>query len=425
MASRYRPDTEFVHGTYEPRKHCRARAVPIYQTAAFTYDSADFAASLFGFEQPGFIYTRLGNPTVDEAERRLSLVEKGVGAVGFASGMAAMSGLVLNILKPGDEILAASCLYGGAVGLLRDTLATLGITTRFFDPLDKQSMLERVSEATRLVIVENLANPRLLVPDHEALAAVAAAHHIPYVVDNTISTPYLTNPADYGADLVVHSCTKYLDGHGSILGGMVVDIGRFEWARDRYPLLHEPGPSGRPFVDEFGAQAFLARLRAKVLMNLGGCMSPFSAFLLIRGMETLHVRMERHCTSAAYLARFLRDHPLVSWVCYPGLEDHPSHVQAKHYLRKHAGAMIGFGIKGGYEAGKRFIDRVDLLCHSTNIGDTKTLVIHPSSTTHRNLTPAERQLAGIGDDFLRVSVGLEDVRDLERELDRALRESAG
>jgi O-acetylhomoserine (thiol)-lyase len=421
MANRYRRNTDLVHGAYAPEQHCRARAVPIYQTAGFTYDSADHAAALFGLEQPGFIYTRLGNPTVAEAEQRLCLLEGGVGAVGFASGMAALTGLVLNVLRPGDEILAASCLYGGSIGLLRDTLQTLGITTRFFDPLKAEEFANKVSNSTRMVIVENLANPRLLVPDHEGLSNVAAARGIPYVVDNTLPTPYLTNPKDYGADLVLHSCTKYLDGHGSILGGMVVDLGRFHWSADKYPLMHELAPSGRSFVDEFGPLAFATRLRSKVLMNMGGCMAPFSAFLLVRGMETLHVRMERHCENAAALARFLERHPAVSWVCYPGLPGHPAHLQAKRYLRQHFGGMLGFGIRGGYDAGKRFIDQVKLLCHSTNIGDTKTLVIHPASTTHRNLTPEEREQASIGDDFIRVSVGLEDVADLEQELDRALR----
>jgi O-acetylhomoserine (thiol)-lyase len=259
-----------------------------------------------------------------------------------------------------------------------------------------------------------------LVPDHEALSRIATSRGIPYVVDNTLPTPFLTNPKDYGADLVLHSCTKYLDGHGSILGGVVVDLGRFQWSRERYPLLHETTPSGSSFVDEFGDLAFVTRLRSKVLMNTGGCMSPFSAFLLVRGMETLHVRMQRHCENAAALARFLETHPAVGWVCYPGLESHPAHQQAKRYLRQYFGGMIGFGVRGGYEAGKRFIDQVQLLCHTTNIGDTKTLVIHPASTTHRNLTAIERQQAGIGDDFIRLSVGLEDVADLEQELDRAL-----
>jgi O-acetylhomoserine (thiol)-lyase len=423
MTNRYRFNTELVHGAYVPAQHNRARAVPIYQTAGFTYDSADHAAGLFGLEQPGFIYSRLGNPTVDEAEQRLCRLEGGVGAVGFASGMAALTGLVLNILKPGDEILAASCLYGGSVGLLRDTLNTLGITTQFFDSLDACELESKISPKTRLILVENLANPRLIVPDHAGLSKIARAAGIPYVVDNTLASPFLTNPKDYGADLVLHSCTKYLDGHGSLLGGMVIDLGRFEWTAERYPLMFERTPSGRTFVEEFGPLAYTTRLRSKVLMNMGGCMAPFSAFLLIRGMESLHVRMERHCENAAALAEFLKGHKAVSWVCYPGLSEHPAHENARRYLRGHFGAMIGFGVRGGYDAGRRFIDQVKLLCHSTNIGDNKTLVIHPASTTHRNLTMEERMKAGIGDDFIRLSVGLEDVADLQGELDSALRNS--
>jgi O-acetylhomoserine (thiol)-lyase len=421
MTHRYSRNTVLVHGTYKPEDHNRSRAVPIYQTAGFTYDSADHAAALFGLTEPGFIYSRLHNPTVEEAEQRLCLLEGGVGAVAFASGMAAMMGLMLNVLRPGDEVLAASCLYGGTIGLLRDTLSNFGIKTHFFDPLRVDDLKRQLNSNARMIVVENLANPRLLVPEHEAISAVAKENGILYVVDNTVGTPYLTNPRDYGADIVVHSCTKYLDGHGNILGGIVVDSGTFEWNQERYPLVHEAAPSGQSFVEQFGPLAFVTRMRSKVLMNTGGCMAPFSAFLLNRGMETLHVRMERHCENAATLARFLEGHPCVSWVSYPGLESHPAHSQAKRYLRVHFGGMLGFGIQGGYEAGKRFINQVALLCHSTNIGDTKTLVIHPASTTHRNLTAAERESAGIGDDFIRLSAGLEDVRDLELELDRALK----
>lgn len=420
MSQRYDRATQFIHGTYDPKDHCRSRAVPLYQSAAFTYDSVDHAAGLFGLEQPGFIYSRLSNPTVDEAEQRLSLVEQGVGAVAFASGMAAISALILNMLRPGDEILASSCLYGGTAGLLGDTLKTLGITARFFDPLDAQTLRKVLSPATRLVFVENLANPRLDVPDHAALRAVASEIQVPYVVDNTSATPYLTNPIEYGADFVVHSCTKYLDGHGMILGGVVIDAGTFVWDRERYPLLYDATPSGRTYIDQFGPLAFLRRLRSKILMNLGGCMAPFSALLLLRGMETLHVRMQRHCENASMLAAFLANHPRVGWVRYPGLEDHPSHHHASGYLRGHFGGVLGFGPRGGYDASRCFIDRVKLLCHSTNIGDTKTLVIHPASTTHRNLTEQERHQAGIGDDFVRLSAGLENIDDLQGELDRAL-----
>ncbi|MBN1960702.1 MAG: O-acetylhomoserine aminocarboxypropyltransferase/cysteine synthase [Deltaproteobacteria bacterium] len=420
MSKRYAPETELVHGTYEPQAHQHARAIPLYQTAAFTYDSSDHAAELFNFKESGFIYSRLGNPTVAEAEIRVAMLEGGVAGVAFASGMAAVTGLILNMLRPNDEIVAASCLYGGSIGLLRDTLSTLGIKTRFFNPLDENSLRTQITEKTRLIFVENLANPSLLVPIHETLSAIAHEINVPYVVDNTIATPYLTNPINYGADFVIHSCTKYLDGHGMIIGGILVDAGRFIWQPERYPLMFESTPTGRAYAEQFGPLAFTTRLRGKVLMNMGACMSPHTAWLMLRGMETLHIRMQRHCENASQLAKFLKSHAQVKWVCYPELEDHPSHTQAKKYLRQYFGAMIGFGVAGGYEAGRHFIDQIELLCHSTNIGDTKTLVIHPASTTHRNLNINERENAGIGDDFIRMSVGLENVNDLITELDRAL-----
>lgn len=419
MTKEFSLDTLLVHGGYDPRDHARSRMVPIYQTAAFGYDSVDHAASLFALEQPGFIYTRIGNPTVEFAERRLSLVEKGVAAVGFASGMAAVTGLILNCLKPGDEILASHCLYGGSIGLFGDTLPTLGIRTRFFDALDPDSLEKVASSAARLVFVENLANPRLTVPNYEFLSAFCRQRRLPLVVDNTIATPFLTTPIDYGADLVVHSCTKYLEGHGSIIGGMVIDRGSFEWDRDRYPLLFEPAPSGQPFVDAFGPQAFTARLRGKVLMNTGGCMAPMSAFLLIHGMESLHVRMARHCENARRIAEALSSHPKVAYVVHPSLANHPSHATASRYLRDY-GAMVGFGLHGGFDACRRFIDRVTLLTHGTNIGDTKTLVIHPASTTHRNVPREQRLAAGIGDDFIRLSVGLESADDLLTAIDEGI-----
>jgi O-acetylhomoserine (thiol)-lyase len=404
-------DTLLVHGGYEPREHGRSRMVPIYQTAAFSYDSVDHAAALFALEEPGSIYTRIGNPTVEFAERRLALVESGIAAVGFASGMAAEMGLVLNCLRPGDEILAGNCLYGGSIGLFGDTLPTLGIKTRFFDPLDAASLQRAWSPASRLVFVENLANPRLSVPDYAEVAGFCQRKKLPLVVDNTIATPYLTNPTEYGADLVVHSCTKYLEGHGAIIGGVVIDRGSFEWDRERYPLLFEPSPSGKSFVEAFGPLAFTTRMRGKVLMNTGGCMAPMSAYLLIHGMESLHVRMPRHCENAQRIATALAVHPKVKYVVHPSLESHPSHATAKRYLRGF-GAMLGFGLEGGFDACKKFIDGVELLTHGTNIGDTKTLVIHPASTTHRNVPNEQRLLAGIGDDFIRVSVGLESVDDL-------------
>jgi O-acetylhomoserine (thiol)-lyase len=394
--------------------------MPLYQSAAYCYESADQAAALFSFAAEGNIYSRLGTPTTDEAESRVSLLEGGIGAVSFASGMAALSGFILNFLKSGDMIAASTCLYGGSMGLLKDTLPALGITARFFDPLSPASLEEAVTPATRLIMAENLANPGLSVPDHDAISAVARRENIPYLVDNTLTTPLSCRPASFGADFVLHSCTKYLMGHGDAIGGMIVDCGTFTFDRERYPLMFDAAPDGRPFAESFGKKAFLVRLRGKVLMNLGGCMAPFHAWLLLRGLESLSVRYERHLSNAIRLAQALKANPAVAWVNHPSLPEHPSHKNADKYLGGRYGAVLGFGLKGGYEACRKFIDRIELISHTTNIGDTKTLVIHPASTTHRNMSPAERAAAGIGDDFLRLSVGLENPEDLLRAIDLAL-----
>jgi len=414
------PDTICVHGNYDPADNRGACSMPLYQSAAYCYESADQAASLFSFAAEGNIYSRLGTPTTDEAESRVSLLEGGIGAVSFASGMAALSGFILNFLKSGDMIAASTCLYGGSMGLLKDTLPALGITTRFFDPLDSVSLESAVMPATRLIIAENLANPGLSIPDHDSISAIARREHIPYLVDNTLATPLSCRPITFGADFVLHSCTKYLMGHGDAIGGMIVDCGTFTFDRDRYPLMFDTAPDGKSFVESFGKKAFLVRLRGKVLMNLGGCMAPLHAWLLLRGLESLPVRYERHLSNALYLARALNIHPSVAWVNHPSLPDHPSHKNAEKYLEGKFGAVLGFGLKGGYEACRNFIDKIELISHTTNIGDTKTLVIHPSSTTHRNMSADERIAAGIGDDFLRLSVGLENPDDLLRSIDRAL-----
>jgi O-acetylhomoserine (thiol)-lyase len=420
MKRNYSPQTICVHGSYNPQNHNRARAVPLYQSSAFVYDTVDHAANLFSFDEPGFIYSRLGNPTVDEAEKRIALLEGGQGAVAFASGMAALTGFCLNMLKPGDEILAADCLYGGSMGLLRDTLQSLQIHTRFFDPIDNESLEHEITPKTRLVLVENLANPTLVVPDVAGISAVLKKHRLPLLVDNTIATPLLTNPITHGANFVIHSCTKYMEGHGNIIGGMIIDAGTFSFDQERYPSLFEEAPGGFSFFEKFGKDAFLTRLRGKVLMNTGGCMAPFHAYMLIHGLESLHVRMERHCENAATLASFLSKHKKVAWVNYPGFTDHPSHKNAVRYFKEYFGAMVGFGLKGGYEKCKSFINKVQLLSHSTNIGDTKTLVIHPASTTHRNMTCDERLQSGVSDDFIRMSVGIENSDDLIQELENAL-----
>ena len=416
----YSSETICVHGAYDPSKHNRSRAVPLYQSAAFTYDSSDHAAGLFALEEEGYIYMRLNNPTVDEAEKRVALLEGGLGSVGFASGMAASSGFLLNFLRQGDEVLAANCLYGGSTGLLKDTLPSLGITAVFFDPLYPEKIESLITSATRLILVENLANPILTVPDIAAYAAIAHKHKLPLAVDNTVATPLLSRPFLYGADFVIHSCTKYMEGHGNIIGGMVVDSGTYCWDKERYPLMFDPAPSGQPYYEKYGSQAFLTRLRGKVLMNLGGCMAPFHAYMLIHGLESLHVRIERHCQNALAIARWLEKHPRVAWVCYPGLSSHPYYLNAQKYLGGMFGGMIGFGLKGGFTACKQFIDNVKLLSHTTNIGDAKTLVIHPASTTHRNLSAEDKKAVGITDDFIRLSVGLEKAEDLMAEMDKAI-----
>jgi O-acetylhomoserine (thiol)-lyase len=334
--------------------------------------------------------------------------------------MAAISGLIFNMLKSGDEIIAASCLYGGALGLLKDTLRNLGIHVKFFDSMIPGKLESLITPQTKLIFVENLANPLLVVPDVEAISGIAKKHGIVLAVDNTIATPFLNNPIKHGADFVIHSCTKYLEGHGSIIGGMVVDAGSFEWNQERYPLLFETASEGKSYVEKYQEQAFLVRLREKILMHMGGCMPPLHAFLLIHGMESLHVRMERHCQNANKIAQYLAHHDKVAWVCYPGLEGHTAHTNAQKYLHNGFGGMLGFGLKGGYEACKTFIDNVKLLCHSTNIGDTKTLVIHPASTTHRGVAAEERKAIGISDDFIRMSVGIENADDLITEIENVL-----
>lgn len=409
-----------VHGGYNPDEHNKSRMTPLYQTSAFCYDSTDQAAELFAMNIPGHIYQRIDNPTVAAAEKRVAETEGGIGAVAFASGMAAVTGFILNFLKPGDEIAAADCLYGGSMGLFTDTLPTLGIKTVFFNPLDQNSLKNVLSKSTKLVFVENLANPSLVVPNHSAIKEVCRENHLPLAVDNTIASPFLTNPISYGADFVIHSCTKYMEGHGSIIGGIVVDSGNFKWDKERYPLLFETAPGGKSFAEKYGNEAFLYRMKGKVLMNTGSCMAPLHAWLLLHGLESLHVRYPRHCENAAYLAEKLSSHPKIAWVNYPSIPTHHSHENAKKYFRNFFGGMLGFGLKGGYDSCRSMIDNIKLISHCTNIGDTKSLMIHPASTTHRNMNENDRIKAGIGNDFIRLSVGLENKEDLLRAIEEAM-----
>jgi O-acetylhomoserine (thiol)-lyase len=415
----YNFETICVHGNYNPKDFNNSRAVPLYQSAAFVYDSIDHAADLFSFDKEGHIYMRLDNPTVKEAEDRIAMLEKGIGAVCFASGMAAITGFILNFIQSGDRILSSSCLYGGASGLFNDTLPKLGINTDFFNPLDDFEDL--IKPETKLVWIETLSNPTLVVPDLSKISAICRKHNIPLAVDNTVSTPLLCTPKDYGADFIMHSCTKYMEGHGNILGGALVDCGSFTFDQKRYPMMFEEAPGGKSFTEKFGNKAFLTRLRGKVLMNTGGTMAPFHAYMLIHGLESFHVRMERHCQNAEKIVSYLASHEKISWVNYPGLESHPAYKNAEKYLKGYKGAMIAFGIKGGYESCKKFINNIKLLTHTTNIGDTKTLLIHPASTTHRNLSDAEKEKNGINKDMIRLSVGIENVNDLIREIDDTLK----
>jgi O-acetylhomoserine (thiol)-lyase len=418
--SKYSLETKCVHGDYDPYKHNRARALPIYTSAAFCYDSSEHAASLFALEEPGSIYMRLGTPTTDEAEKRCAMLENGIGAVSFASGMAALSAIVFALMKSGDVIAASNSLYGGSMGLLSDTLPSVGIITRFFNPQDPESLKKIMSSDVKLIITENLANPGLSVPDHEKISQIAKENGVVYLVDNTLATPMLCRPIEFGADVILHSSTKYMMGHGDAIGGLIIDAGTFAWRREKYPLMFDKAPDGTPYAEKFGANALCTRLRGKILMNMGGCMAPFNAFLLVRGLESLHVRMERHCANAEAIAKRLSADKRVAWVNHPSLSGHQSHEMAKKYLGGRFGAMLGFGLKGGYESCRKFIDNIKLLSHTTNIGDTKTLVIHPASTTHRNMTAAERQSAGITDDFIRMSVGIENADDIMMEIEKVL-----
>lgn len=426
--NQYRLETLALHAGQAPDPATGARAVPLYQSTAFVFDNTAHAESLFNLDEAGPIYTRLGNPTLEVFEKRVAYLEGGVAAVATASGQAALTLAVLNICQPGDEVVAASNLYGGSYNLLAHTLGSLGIKTTFVDPTNPEHFRRAITDRTRLVYGETIGNPRLGILDIEAVAEIAHQHGIPLLVDNTFGTPYLCRPIEWGADLVMHSATKWLGGHGTSMGGVVVDAGRFDWSNGKFPRLTDPDPGyhGLSYWKEFGSLAFITKLRVHLMRDLGACLSPFNAFMLLQGIETLHVRMQRHCENALELARWLQAHPAVEWVRYPGLDNDESHVLARKYLRPgHFGAMVVFGVKGGLEAGRTVIDNVALWSHVANVGDAKSLIIHPASTTHQQMTAQERQLAGVGDDLIRLAVGLEAIDDLKSDLGRALRLSQG
>lgn len=421
----YRFATLAVQAGQEPDPATGARAVPIYQTTSYVFRDADHAAALFDLREEGNIYTRIMNPTTGVFEKRVAALEGGIGALATASGQAAITLAIANITTAGQEIVASTSLYGGTFSLFNSTLPKFGIKTRFVDSAEPEDFQAAITERTRAIYVETLGNPKLDVPDLEALAAIAHEAGIPLIVDNTFATPYLCRPFEFGADIVVHSATKFIGGHGTSIGGIIVDSGKFNWDNGKFPGLVEPDPSyhGLSYTRTFGPAAYIVKARVQLLRDLGPALSPFNAFLFLQGLETLHLRMERHVENAARIAGWLAEHPAVAWVSYPGLPGHPSYKRARKYLPKGAGAILTFGIKGGKEAGKKFINSVKLFSLLANVGDAHSLVIHPASTTHQQLTPEEQLASGVTEDLVRLSVGLEDVGDLIADLDQALNRS--
>jgi O-acetylhomoserine (thiol)-lyase len=401
--------------------------VPIYQTTSYVFNNTEHAANLFALKEFGNIYTRIMNPTTDVFERRMAAIEGGVGALAVASGQAAETLALLNITGVGDEIVAANNLYGGSYQLLHYTFPKLGRQVKFVDSTKPDEFRKAITERTRAIYAETIGNPKLDVPDFETIAKIAHDAGLPFVVDNTVGVG-LARPIEHGADIVVISATKFVGGHGTSIGGVIIDSGNFNWGNGKFSEFTEPDPSyhGLQYWDTFGNFpgmgniAFIIKARVELLRDLGPALSPFNAFLFLQGLETLPLRVQRHSENALEVARFLKDHPLVTWVNYPGLEDHPSHDLAKKYLGDRYGAIVGFGIKGGLEAGKKFINSVELLSHLANIGDAKSLVIHPASTTHQQLTRAEQEATGVTEDFIRLSIGLENVEDIKEDIDQAL-----
>jgi len=414
-------DTILLHAGHKPDSDTGSRAVPIYQTTSYVFKDTDTAADLFALKKAGNIYTRIMNPTTDVLEKRIAALEGGVGALAVASGQSAIALALLNITKEGDEIVSADNLYGGTYTLFQYTFRKFGINVKFVNSENIEEFEKAITPKTKAVYVESIGNPKLNVTDIEAVSRIAHKNGIPLVVDNTVS-PYILRPFDWGADVVVYSATKFIGGHGTSIGGIIVDSGNFDWGNGKFPLISEPDPGyhGLNFFETFGKLAYIAKARLTLLRDLGPALSPFNSFLFIQGLETLHLRMPRHCENALEVAQFLEKHPKVSWVNYPGLKSSPQYKKAEKYLPKGAGAIIGFGIKGGVSAGKNFINSLKLVSHLANIGDAKTLAIHPASTTHQQLSPEEQLATGVTPDYIRLSVGIENVDDIIEDMDQAL-----
>jgi O-acetylhomoserine (thiol)-lyase len=409
-----------------------ARAVPIYQTTSYVFKSTEHAANLFALKEFGNIYTRIMNPTTDVFEKRIAALEGGTGALALASGQSAISLALLAITRLGDEIVSANNLYGGTYQLFHYTFPKLGRTATFVDSRKPEAFKKAITPKTRAIYIETIGNPKLDVPDFEALAKIAHDAGVPLVVDNTVGVG-LIRPIDYGADILANSATKYIGGHGTSIGGVIVDAGKFQWNNGKFPEFTEPDPSYHGIVywdalgnvPGMGNVAFVLKVRVTLLRDIGPALSPFNSFLFLQGLETLPLRQRQHAQNALAVARHLKKHPLVNWVTYPGLEDDPNHPVAAKYLKRGFGGIIGFGIKGGLEAGKRFINSVQLLSHLANIGDAKSLVIHPASTTHQQLSREEQEETGVTADYIRLSIGLEDVEDITADIDQALKKAAG
>jgi O-acetylhomoserine (thiol)-lyase len=424
MTKRPRFDTLSLHAGQRPDPATGARAVPIYQTTSFVFERTEAAAALFNLEKPGHLYSRISNPTVAVLEERIAALEGAVGAVATASGQAALHLAIATLMGAGSHIVASAKIYGGSHNILTHTLPRFGITTTFVDPRDPKAFATAIRPETRLVFAETIGNPGLEVLDIPAIAQVAHDAGVPLMIDNTFATPYLCRPHEHGADIVMHSATKFIGGHGVAIGGVLTEAGRFDWhASGKFPTMTEPyaGYHGLTFADEFGPAAFLVRARAEGIRDFGACMSPQTAFYLLQGLETLPVRMSRHVANAEAVSKFLVAHPAVAWVTHPSLGSHPDYELAKQLMPKGAGAMIAFGVKGGRAAGAAFIERLQVFSHLANVGDAKSLVIHPASTTHQQMSAADLKAAGIGEELVRLSVGLEDAQDLIEDLDAGLK----
>ncbi|WP_217622324.1 O-acetylhomoserine aminocarboxypropyltransferase/cysteine synthase family protein [Paenibacillus agri] len=424
-SKKWRFDTLQVHAGQEPDQATGARAVPIYQSSSFVFKSTDHASAVINFEEEGNIYTRISNPTNAVLEQRIAALEGGVGALAVASGSTAVTYAIFNLAGAGDEIVAANTLYGGTFNLLEVSLPKLGINTVFVSPDDPDNFRRAITDRTKALFIESIGNPGLNVADIQAIADIAHEHHIPLIVDNTFGSPYLVRPFEHGADIVVHSATKYIGGHGTSIGGLIVDGGTFDWTSGRFPGFTEPDRSynNLRYVEKFGELAYITKVRVQILRDMGAAISPFNSFLLLQGLETLSLRLEKHLANTRVIVEYLENHPDVAWVNYPGLPSSPYYSLAERYFPKGPGSIFTFGLKGGYEAANVFINSLELFSHLANVADAKSLVIHPASTTHAQLSPEQQLAGGITPDLIRLSIGIEDPEDLKEDLEQAIRKA--